>query len=388
MRIIHVPTPGDHYSPSTGSALMTIIYELNRRHVSRGEEAVVVVAPDTRHDYGVGEVSEVALGPLPNTWQKCVDAACGAVVGHRPFSARTYARLGSLDIAHAPLVIHNTAGPIRSISRRYPKARICLYANNELFRTFTRHEARATVQRCYRVICVSHFIADQLSGKLGAPPPQLEVVHNGVDIDSFRPFSRAEEAAVPIILFVGRVVREKGVHLLVRAAVEAKRQGRAFRLRIVGSSGFSSDDALSEYEKELRAAAAPLTGMVEFIPFVDRRQIIDHYAAASIFVVPSDWDDPCPLTMGEGMASGIATIAARRGGIPELGGKAVLWFDPPETDTLAAHLMDLIDQPAERLRWGRLARKQAETFSWDRQYARFRKALSADAQDERDHDTA
>lgn len=40
---MHVPTPGDHYSPSTGSAIMTIVYELNRRHVKRSEEAVVVV---------------------------------------------------------------------------------------------------------------------------------------------------------------------------------------------------------------------------------------------------------------------------------------------------------------------------------------------------------
>lgn len=375
MRVIHVPTPGDHYSPSTGSAVMTIIYQLNRRHVESGDEAIVVLAPGTRRDYGSANVVETPLGALPSKWQKIVDAACGSIGWERPFSARTYAALGSsLDLEHSHVIIHNTAGPIRSIARRHPSAQICLYANNELFRTFTRREAKRTIDSCHRVICVSEFLADQLSEKLGGRPAQLRVVHNGVDTNRFQPGNRGEDRE-PVVLFVGRIVPEKGVHLLIQAAIAAHRKGRVFRLRIVGSSGFSRSDPLSSYEKELRAAADPLKDRVEFVPFLDRNRILEEYRDASIFVVPSEWDDPCPLTVGEGMASGLPTIASRRGGIPELGADAVLWFDPPDTGMLATHLIRLIDNPEERRKLGRSARIQSEKFSWEIQYQRFRQAI-------------
>lgn len=374
MRTIHVPTPGDHYSPATGSAIMTIIYQLNRRHRQSGDSSVVVLAPGTRRDYGAAEIAEAPLGPLPTRWQKAADAACGLLADRRPFSWAAYAGLESLDLGSGPVIIHNTAGPIQAIARRHPEADICLYANNELFRTFSRREASRTVECCHRVICVSEFLADQLSKKLGGRPTQLRVVHNGADIEQFAPVDRSRHGP-PLVLFVGRVVREKGPHLLISSALAAQQQGRTFRLRIVGSSGFSGSGPLSEYEKELRAAASPLGDSVEFVPFVDRAHIIEEYREASIFVVPSDWDDPCPLTLGEGMASGLPVIASRRGGIPEIGGDAVLWFDPANLDSLTRHLVRLIDDAQEREDLGRAARAQAESISWDIQYQHFRRAL-------------
>lgn len=52
--ILHVPTPGEHYSPATGSGPMSIIYELAREHERRGGATSVVVAIGTRHDYPGG----------------------------------------------------------------------------------------------------------------------------------------------------------------------------------------------------------------------------------------------------------------------------------------------------------------------------------------------
>lgn len=376
LRTIHVPTPGDHYSPATGSAIMTITYQLNRRHLQYGDASVVVLAPGTRRDYGEAEIVEAPLGPLPTPWQKAADAACGLLGGRRPFSERAYDGLdSSLDLGRGRLIVHNTAGPIRAIARRHPEAKICLYANNELFRTFSRREARRTIECCYRVICVSEFLADQLSRKLGGRPDQMRIVHNGADIEQFVPVDRSSHGA-PLVLFVGRVVREKGAHLLIAAALAAQEQGRDFRLRIVGSSGFSSSESLTAYEEELRAAASPLGGKVEFVPFVDRAEIIKEYREASIFVVPSDWDDPCPLTLGEGMASGLPVIASRRGGMPEIGGDdAVLWFDSADMETLTSHLVGLIDDAERREALGRAARAQAESISWDTQYEHFRRAI-------------
>src|SRR5919204_6515087 len=51
---IHIPTPGDHYSAATGSATMTVIYEISREHARDGGQTRVIVGRGTRHDYPVG----------------------------------------------------------------------------------------------------------------------------------------------------------------------------------------------------------------------------------------------------------------------------------------------------------------------------------------------
>lgn len=65
--ILHVPTPGEHYSPATGSRPMSIIYELAREHERRGGATSVVVAIGTRHDYPVGHVVGVPFCTAPGT---------------------------------------------------------------------------------------------------------------------------------------------------------------------------------------------------------------------------------------------------------------------------------------------------------------------------------
>ena len=375
-RILHVPTPGDHYSAATGSAPMTIIYELSREHARRGGETSVIVGRGTRHDYPIGDVVEVPFGTLPDTRRKAVDAALGRLGLPRPFVAATYrAALDAVGPGFAgPLVVHNSPGAAAMFARRRGSARACLHVHNEAFRSYGRREARTLVSMLHRVVCVSAFVADRLEDLVGPSGDRLQVVHNGVDTDRFRP-ANASPDATPVILFVGRVLPEKGPDLLLKAAAMIESPSRPFTVRIVGSSGFSAADPLSSYEKHLRQLAAPLGDNVEFQPFVDRKRILDEYARAAIMCVPSNWDDPCPLTLPEGMASGLAVVASARGGMPEVGGDAVLWFRPPEIDELAGHLADLVDSPAARASWGARARRRAQELSWSRQYERYAEAV-------------
>lgn len=367
---IHVPTPGDHYSAATGSAIMTIIHELARAHARRGGRTQVVVGRGTRHDYPVGDCIEVAFRGLPSSREKALDAGLGLLGMPRPFAEALYRpSLVAIDPGFGgPVFVHNNAAPVTLFARRRPAAQVCLYVNNVLFRTFSRRELRRVIAAAHRVICVSDFIAADLTRRLGRPGANIRVVHNGADVERFRPRADGPPAGDPLVLFVGRVVPEKGADLLLRAAARILGPQRRFKVRIIGSSGFAARDPLSPYERELRRIAEPMNGAVEFRPFVDRERILAEYHAASIFCVPSNWDDPCPLTIAEGLACGLPTVASRRGGIPEVAGQAALLFDPPDVDALAERLAYLIDDPSARVELGRQARARAEAFSWERQY--------------------
>lgn len=356
---------------------MTIIYELARKHADRGGHTQVIVGRGTRHDYPVGECVEVGFPPLPARSKKGIEAGLARLGLPRPYSSALYRpALAAVDPGFdGPIFLHNSPAAVPLFRRHRSRAQVCLYVHNELFRTYGRREVRKTVSATYRIICDSQFIADQLIARLGRPSPNVRVLNNGVDIERFRPSADSGLGSDPVVLFVGRVIREKGVDLLLRAAARIAGGKRRFRVRVVGSSGFSATDPLSPYELELRRIARPLGGLVEFVPFVDREQIVCEYHAASIFCIPSNWDEPCSLTLPEALACGLASIASRRGGIPEVGGDAVLYFRPPDVDGLAEHLCYLIDDTSARADWGRRARRQAEGISWERQYGRLSAAL-------------
>jgi glycosyltransferase involved in cell wall biosynthesis len=376
---IHVPTPGDHYSSATGSAIMTVIYELSRQHEQAGGRTRVIVGHGTRHDYPVGECVEVGFSGLPSKYEKQADAGMGALGFARRFATATYEpALGAIEPEFdGPVFLHNNPGPLRRFKKSRPQARCGLYVHNAVFRTYTRRELDRTIESADFIICVSEFIANDIARRLGRRSDKLIVIYNGVDLERFHPVSIPADVNEPVVLFLGRVIPEKGPDMLLRAAHKLLTGERQFRVRIVGSSGFSATDPLSPYERHLRVLAETIPNSVEFHPFVDRQSIIDEYSRATVFCVPSNFDDPCPLTVSEALACGLPTIASRRGGIPEVGGDAVLYFRPPSVDELAERIAYLLDDESARADWGRRARERAATFSWGDQYERLRAAIEA-----------
>ena len=377
----HIPTPGDHFSAATGSAISTIIYEMACQHERNGGETRLVVGRGTRHDYPVGNCIEVDFPPLPSRPRKAVDAALGRLGMPRLFGESVYAQASAAiprDFT-GPLFLHNNPVALRLLKKAHPNAQVTLWANNALFRTYSDAETRRVLDVTDRVICCSQFLVNDIQQRLLAPSNRIFAVINGVNTERFKPRAQPLEEEVPTVLFIGRVLPDKGPDLLLKAAQKVYSAKRKFKVRIVGSSNFNAKDPITPYQEELLRLAEPLGDAVEFQPFVDRARVVEEYQAASIFCVPSNWDEPVSLTISEGMACGLPVIASRRGGIPEVGGEAVLYFQPPDVDTFADHLAMLIDDPNARREWGARARQRALTFSWEAQYRQLVSALGPSA---------
>jgi glycosyltransferase involved in cell wall biosynthesis len=374
---IYIPTPGDHYSAITGSAIMTLIYEFTRKHIQAGGRSQIVVGRNTQHDYPAGEHVLVDFGPLPSRARKIADVAMGWLGLPRSFINGSYApAVRAIDPAFQGTVfIQNTPGPAAQFKKHSPQAHVCINVHNELFNTYGAGELRRTVAATDLIICNCHFLADQLLERMREGREKVRVVHNGVDTERFVPRPELVSREEVSILFVARMVPAKGAHLLIKAAAKLHAGGKRFKLRIVGNQGFSPHDPLSPYEVQLRQTAAPMGDAVEFLPFMDRHKILPVYQAASIFCAPSNYNEPCTLTVPESMACGRPVIASRRGGIPEIGKDAILYFDPPDTDELADRLADLIDSESLREEWGRRARARAQEVDWTVQYQAQRQAL-------------
>jgi glycosyltransferase involved in cell wall biosynthesis len=158
---------------------------------------------------------------------------------------------------------------------------------------------------------------------LGWPAERLRVVPNGVDLERFAPSSdRASLRArlglpqdAPIVAYLGRLVEEKGIFTLLRAAAEVKRRGTSFHLAMAGLAPGGERGQLAALAAELGLGAEhfslrDVTGEPEAV-----------LAASDLAIVPSQWPEPFGLAAIEAMACGAVTIVSDAGILPEIIGR-------------------------------------------------------------------
>ena len=187
---------------------------------------------------------------------------------------------------------------------------------------------------------------------------EVEVIPNGVDTDHFRPVERDSSLAeslglgdAPVIGFVGEARAKKGLaHLLLAfAEVAAKRPAV---LLLVG--GVRRDDRPT---LDVFVARRPDVRVV-VVDHVDPVDLPAYYALLDVLVMPS-LRDGLPNALLEGMACGNAVVATDAGGMPDVLRHGVNGHMVPTGDIegLARGMVELIDDPALRARYGAAARE-------------------------------
>jgi glycosyltransferase involved in cell wall biosynthesis len=164
----------------------------------------------------------------------------------------------------------------------------------------------------------------------GWPSASLTVIPNGVDTRRFapgdgRPAARERlgfsGAAGPLIAYVGRLTRVKGILTLARAFAAYRRAGGPGTLVYVGASA-GDDEAVLRSFAQAEGLTEPMWAVR---PSMARPE--DVYRAADLVVVPSEWEEPFGLVPLEAMATGTLAVVSDRGVMPTfvecLDGKAV-----------------------------------------------------------------
>jgi starch synthase len=209
-------------------------------------------------------------------------------------------------------------------------------------------------------------------------PNAVHVIRNGIDTDVWYPAGPVPSGSMlgelgvdpsrPIVAFVGRITRQKGVAHLVAAAHRFSPD-----VQVVLCAGAPDTPAIGE---EVRTAVAELarsrTGVFwirEMLPIPELREIL---SAAMVFVCPSVYE-PLGIVNLEAMACATAVVASDVGGIPEVVGDGITGSlvhydadDPIGYQTrLAEAVNELVADPEKAERYGRAGRQRCiDEFSW------------------------
>lgn len=362
--LIHAITPGDHFSPLTGSAIPTVVHGLAGAALRAGAPRHrVVVDRSTWHPrYDSADVIEYDGARGPDRRARYADALRGRLGMPRTAVAAYYRPIADAVGAQPASVVLAHNAPILVRLLRDTPHRVVLYAHNDLLRTYSRREAGRMLGSAAGIVCVSESLADRTRERL---PPALHglvhVIGNGVDTAQFQPDGVRHEGAVRV-MFMGRVIPDKGADVLLQAVQRLDAAG--LEVVIVGRPGFAADAPLSDHERELRRLAEASAAAVRFQTFVPRAELPALLRTADVFVVPSRWPEPWALTVGEALATGLPVIASRIGGIPEAMGNAGILVPPDDPAALADALRGLIGDDARRAALAEAARARAEERDW------------------------
>lgn len=375
--ILHVLTPGDHFSPRTGSAIPTVVDGLARAAAKDPEntrQGVVVEASTYPERYSSADAIEYTGADYPTPFERRRDVACARIGLPRLAANRAFQPIADALAARPPsIVVAHNAPALPWLIREQPHT-VVLYAHNDILRSLTRLE-RDRLRRVRAIVCVSRDLAARTASRLSpALAQRVHVVENGVDPDAFAPAGDARIGARLRIMFVGRMVHDKGADLLLRAAAVVDRDDLEFIL--VGSSGFDRNAALTSFERTLRGLAGQVRSPVRFVPFTERAELPSLLRSADVFAAPSRWPEPSGLMLGEAMATGLPVITTAIGGIPEVVGDAALLTPPGAVAEIASALDRLADDPALRRRLGVAARHRAVEHDWSRTWDQFSAVLA------------
>jgi glycosyltransferase involved in cell wall biosynthesis len=221
------------------------------------------------------------------------------------------------------------------------------------------------------IVAVSKPVAGSLED-LGLPAGSIRIVHNSVRSEYLDPLPDREDARaelglpddLPVIAMAGRLVPYKGHAIFLEALSLLSRRGIQVVGVIVGSSPIyevNGVDPFPGYEDELRGRAAQpdLWGRVVFLG--QQLTLRPLLAATDVFVVPSI-NEPFPLVVLEGMATGVAVVASDSGGHPEAieDGISGRLFTSGNPEALAHILAELLTDDESRSRLGRNGRCRVE----------------------------
>lgn len=192
--------------------------------------------------------------------------------------------------------------------------------------------------------------------------PRTEVIFHGIisprnDCDDA---SRHNNVDSVCFAYVGRLVIEKGVPVLLRAASHVEKQGFNFRLKIVG-------DGPERQNLEALSERLGLGRRTEFMGALPAEAAADSIGDATAIIVPSVWEETAGLVAMEQMIRGRLVIASDVGGLGELVGNAGLKFPAGDADALALCMKSVLEKPGIAATCGKAAQIRAlELFGADR----------------------
>jgi glycogen(starch) synthase len=221
---------------------------------------------------------------------------------------------------------------------------------------FMNDVLRALLEEADRITGCSRATLLDLEQYFGKPfGDRARVVLNGISLDDFDGVDPYQHPR-PYVLGIGRMVRQKGFDVLLRAFADAGLAGHDLLL---------AGDGAERAELEQLSASLGLAERVQFLGRADRRLAVRLFKGCAWFVLPSR-HEPLGIVNLEAMAAGKAVVASDTGGVPEVvaDGETGILVAPEDVAALSQAMSELAADPKRLKRLGAAGAARVREFTW------------------------
>lgn len=266
--------------------------------------------------------------------------------------------------------VDNRPSFVPAIKRLFPHLPVSLFLHSLTFVSppyASRRQAEEGLLSADIIVANSLSLRHELASRFPAAADKIRVVWLGVDTGRFRPayaHAARQVARSPFtVLFAGRLIPRKGLHVLLEALEMARAgSGLPFRLIVAGGSRHG------RYKKRIRELARRSGVPALFLGTVAHRHMHHIYQQADVLVCPSQRHEAFGLVNVEALSAGIPVIASHIGGIREIvvpGWNGLLVSEYTRPHAFAEAIIFLARHPHLVQSMGAIARLDClSRFSW------------------------
>ena len=225
---------------------------------------------------------------------------------------------------------------------KYRCAKGSLFASAVRYLAHRFHESRGVFKKIDTLVCPSKFMSEVFRRNPHFQASKAEHLPTFIDATPLSLLAQQtyeDRIKMPLVVYLGRLDYDKGVDLLIDAAIELRRRGMSVVFKLIGKS---SDP---QYEADLRARINnEQLSNVEITGFMGKELLFKTIQSALVSATPSRWIDNMPNSLIESQALGLPVVASNFGSFPELitAGINGALFEPENPLDLAEKIYQVI----------------------------------------------
>ncbi len=266
----------------------------------------------------------------------------------------------------------------KKVAEKY-KNKVVLYLHNEIRSLFHCRNQVETIRGC---IGISEYVNKEFRKLLPSiSEEKCFVLRNGIDTNRFRKMRPQDRIVYRnrykllendfVVLFAGRLVKEKGALEVIRAVKECN--NNSIKLIVVGG-GFYSTNLRDQYSRKLREESKKIEDRIIFANYIDYKEMPILYGISDLAVLPSIWEEPAGMTMLEAAISGTPLITTYSGGIQEyIPEESAIFLKRDEflVQNLSYRILELMENSGLRERMSNNSQELREKYNLKTHYFGF-----------------
>ncbi len=355
------------------------VYYLSNELLKNGYKIYVVTGSNQAQDVHVNPKLDVSFLKIPKI--PIVKSFMLAATSNRKL--QSVQDTANVDITHPQLPLT----PNFAVPPKFGKALVCtvhstwkgeaeairgepysrLNANEkflESFNWFLRFFEEGMLKRAHKIIAVSHFTKWELTNYYKIPKNKIRVIHNGVDVNKFKPAPDKRKVKMelglnpddPAIVSVGRLYARKGLFTLIASMPAVVKRFPNAKFIISGKGQSDEMNKLIAHADKLG-----VKNNIVFTGYTPDKELPKLYQAANVFAFSTFYEHH-PFAVLEALSTGLPVVTTTVGGIPETieNGKNGFLVKPFNPQKFSEKILYLLEHPAAAAEMGAKARQTIE----------------------------